>query len=128
MGDISRTVIVGAGGFLGASARYLLGGIVHRYLPTTFPYATFVINVTGCFGIGFLAVLAEERLVLGPGARLFLIIGVLGGYTTFSTFGYETLVLLRAGSHLAGALNVLGQVALGLGAVWLGATAARALW
>ena len=124
---LERTLVVGTGGFLGASARYLLGGVVYRWLPATFPWATFVINVTGCFGIGFLAVLAEERMLLGPGARLFLMVGVLGGYTTFSTFGYETIALLRDGSLGAASLNVLGQVALGLLAVWAGMTAARVL-
>jgi fluoride exporter len=124
---LERTLVVGTGGFLGAAARYLLGGAVYRWLPASFPWATFVINVTGCFGIGFLAVLAEERMLLGPGARLFLMVGVLGGYTTFSTFGYETIALLRDGSLVAAALNVLGQVALGLLAVWAGMTAARVL-
>ena len=122
-----RTLVVGAGGFLGASARYLLGGAIYRWLPATFPWATFVINVTGCFGIGFLAVLAEERMLLGPGARLFLMVGILGGYTTFSTFGYETIALLRESSFAAAAINVLGQVALGLVAVGAGAAAARVL-
>ena len=122
-----RTLVVGAGGFLGASARYLLGGAIYRWLPATFPWATFVINVTGCFGIGFLAVLMEERMVLGPSARLFLMVGILGGYTTFSTFGYETIALLRESSFAAAAINVLGQVALGLVAVWAGAAAARVL-
>ena len=122
-----RTLVVGAGGFLGASARYLLGGAIYRWLPATFPWATFVINVTGCFGIGFLAVLAEERMLLGPGARLFLMVGILGGYTTFSTFGYETIALLRESSFAAAAFNVLGHVALGLVAVWAGAAAARVL-
>jgi CrcB protein len=124
---LERTLVVGTGGFLGAAARYLLGGLVYRWLPATFPWATFLINVTGCFGIGFLAVLAEERMVLGPAARLFLMVGVLGGYTTFSTFGYETTALLRDGSVGAAALNALGQVVLGLLAVWGGMTAARVL-
>jgi len=119
--------MVGIGGFLGASARYLLGGAIYRWLPATFPWATFVINVTGCFGIGFLAVMVEERMVLGPSARLFLMVGILGGYTTFSTFGYETIALLRESSFAAAAGNVLGQVALGLVAVWAGAAAARVL-
>jgi CrcB protein len=122
-----NTLVVGLGGFVGASARYLVGGLVYRVLPETFPYATFLINVTGCFGIGFLAVLAEDRPSFGPGLRLFLMIGVLGGYTTFSTFGYETLALVREGSRAAALVNVLGQVAFGLAAVWLGAVAARAL-
>ena len=67
---IERTLVVGAGGFLGAAARYVLGGVLYRWLHATFPWATFVINVTGCFGIGFLAVLAEERMLLSPAARL----------------------------------------------------------
>jgi CrcB protein len=124
---LSRALAVGAGGFLGASLRYLVGVFVSGKLPTLFPLATFLINVSGCFGIGFLAVLAEERLALGPEARLFWTAGVLGGYTTFSTFGYETLTLARDGSYALAAINVLGQVALGLFAVWAGAVAARAL-
>src|ERR1044071_1631314 len=115
------------GGFLGAAARYLLGGAIHRWLPATFPWGTFVINLTGCFGIGLVAALAEERMTLGPTTRLFLTVGVLGGYTTFSSFGYETIVLLRESSFGAAAFNVLAQVALGLLAVVAGAAAARIL-
>ncbi len=124
---IGKTLVVGIGGFLGAAARYLLGGLVYRFLPATFPYATVLINVSGCFGIGFLAVLVEERAVLGPSSRLFWMIGVLGGYTTFSTFGYETMALIRGGGHGAALLNVSSQVGLGLLAVWLGAVTARLL-
>jgi CrcB protein len=124
---LTRTLVVGAGGFLGASARYLLGGVVYKWIPATFPWATFVINVTGCFGIGFLAVLAQEKMSLAPGGRLFLMVGVLGGYTTFSTFGLETIALVREGSLASAALNVAGQVVLGLLAVWAGAAAARVL-
>lgn len=124
---VLRTLVVGAGGFLGASARYLAGGLVYRYVEAQFPYATFLVNVSGCFGIGFLAVLAEERFAIGPEARLFLMTGVLGGYTTFSTFGYETFTLARDGSYALAALNVVGQVALGLLAVWAGVVAARGL-
>jgi CrcB protein len=124
---LERTLIVGAGGFLGSAARYLVQGAVYRYVPTDFPYATFLINVSGCFGIGFLAVLAQDSFVIGPSARLFLMVGVLGGYTTFSTFGYETMELLREGGGLAAAANAAGQVLLGLLAVWLGAATARIL-
>jgi len=120
-----RTVLVGAGGFLGASARYLVGGLVYRWLTPQFPYATLFINVSGCFGIGLLAVLAEERFGIGPEARLFWMAGVLGGYTTFSTFGYETFTLARDGSYVLAAVNVVGQVLLGLIAVWAGVVAAR---
>jgi CrcB protein len=122
---MGNTLLVGLGGFVGASARYLIGGLVYRQLPATFPHATLIINVTGCFGIGFLGVLVEERYLLGPGARLFWMIGVLGGYTTFSTFGYETLALVRDGGHAAAFLNVASHLILGLLAVWLGAIVAR---
>ncbi len=120
-------LLVGAGGGLGAMLRFLAGGFVHRFLPASFPYGTFLINVSGCFGIGFLAGLVEERFLLGPGARLFWMVGVLGGYTTFSTFGYETLVLLRGGSQAAALANAAGQVVLGLTAVAAGTVAARVL-
>jgi CrcB protein len=124
---MEKVLIAGAGGFLGTTVRYALGGVVYRFLPTSFPYATFLINVTGCFFIGLLGVIAEERLGLSPGARVFWMTGVLGGYTTFSTFGYETVMLLREGSHAAGVVNVMGQVGLGLLAVGLGAATARSL-
>jgi fluoride exporter len=123
---LERTLAVGAGGFMGASLRYLVGGLVHRWLGSSFPYGTFLVNVSGCFAIGVLAALVEERM-LGPTARLFWMVGVLGGYTTFSSFGYETISLLREGSDAAAWANVLGQVALGLAAVWAGAAAGRAL-
>src|SRR5262245_2598732 len=124
---LERTLVVGAGGFLGSAARYLLQGLVYRYLPADFPYATFFINVTGCYAIGFLGVLAQEAFVIGPMARLFLMVGILGGYTTFSTFGYETMELMREGSKVLAAVNAVGQVALGLAAVWAGAGTAWGL-
>ena len=120
-----RTLLAGAGGFFGAAARYWLGGLVHRHLDAAFPYGTLVINVSGCFAIGFLGVMAEERLTLGPDARVFWMIGVLGGYTTFSSFGYETMALLREGSTAPALANVALQVLLGLLAVWGGAVLAR---
>lgn len=124
---LRQLALVGTGGGLGAALRFLVGGLVHRQLSAAFPWGTFLINVTGCFGIGFLAVLVEERFLLGPGARLFWMVGVLGGYTTFSTFGYETLVLLRGGSQAAALANAGGQLLLGLLGVWLGTLAARVL-
>jgi CrcB protein len=124
MSEWVRTLLVGAGGFVGATLRYVLGGLVSRHAPPEFPWGTLVINLSGCFLIGLLAVLAEERGV-GLGGRLFLMVGVLGGYTTFSTFGYETLSLMREGSHALAAANALGQLLLGLAAVWMGMTVAR---
>lgn len=124
---LRQLALVGTGGGCGAMLRFLLGGLVHRFLPASFPYGTFLINVSGCFGIGFLAVLVEERFLLGPGARLFWMVGVLGGYTTFSTFGYETMMLVRGGSQAAALFNAAGQVVLGLAAVAAGAVTARVL-
>ncbi len=121
-----RALLVGAGGFAGAIARYLVGAAVTR-APLGFPWATFLVNATGCLAIGFLAVVADERGALGPEARLFWIAGVLGGYTTFSAFGYETILLARGGDHALAAANVFGQVTVGLLAVWTGAWLARSI-
>lgn len=120
-------LIVGCGGFLGAVARFLLGGWVQQWSGARFPAGTFVVNLLGCFAIGAFMATAQERLV-APETRLFVTLGFLGSFTTFSTFGYETLALLRAGDVGRAALNVAGQVVLGLLAVALGAAAMRALW
>lgn len=124
---MQHALLAGSGGFVGAAARYWIGGLVHRHLGASFPLGTLVVNATGCFFIGLLGVLAEERLALSPAARVFWMIGVLGGYTTFSSFGYETMALLREGSSALALLNVAAQVVLGLFAVWCGALAARVL-
>ena len=121
-----KTLWVGCGGFLGSAARYLLGGLLNRMAPQALvPFETLVINVSGCLAIGLLAGFAETRGVFSPEARAFLLIGILGGFTTFSTFGYETLQLFRDGQWLSGALNVTLQVVLGLGAVWTGHVLSR---
>jgi CrcB protein len=127
MSEWARTLIVGSGGFVGAALRYVVGGLVSRSLPPDFPWATFLVNITGCFVIGLLAVLTEERGPVAPSTRLFLMVGVLGGYTTFSTFGYETLNLVREGSHGLAAANAVGQVLLGLAGVWAGMMVARGI-
>jgi len=112
---------VGAGGFLGASLRYALGGFVHRMLPqATFPWGTLTVNITGCFAIGVLAGLAETRHMMGPQLRLFLLVGLLGGFTTFSTFGNETYMLLRNGESQKALASVLISVFCGIGTAWLG--------
>jgi CrcB protein len=121
MQELRSILLVGAGGFLGSIGRYLLGGLIHSLLPlSTFPFGTLGVNVTGCFAIGVLAGLVESRQVLGPDARLFLLVGVLGGFTTFSSFAHETVALLRDAEHWQAALNVGGSVLLGLFAAWLG--------
>ena len=116
---------MGAGGALGAMLRYGVGVLALRFLPASFPYGTFMVNVTGCFAIGVLAALFD-RAGSGLAPRLFWVAGVLGGYTTFSTFGYDTLVLLRQGSLAPAVANAAGQVAAGLLAVWAGLLAGRA--
>lgn len=112
---------VGAGGFFGSIGRYLLSGAVYQIFPKLyFPIGTAVVNILGCLLIGFITGLAEVRKLLGPEMRVFLLIGLLGGFTTFSTFGFETFALLRDGAFLRVLANVLIQVIIGVSAVWLG--------
>lgn len=116
-----NAAIVGSGGFVGALARYGLGGWVQRQVPlTTFPYGTLAVNLLGCLLIGVLAGLAESRQLFGPEFRTFALIGLLGGFTTFSTFGYETFAMLRDAEYLRGTVNVAVHVILGLALVWVG--------
>ncbi len=117
---------VGVGGFLGANARYLLGGWIAARLGPAFPYGTFVINVSGSFVLG-LVMGASEGHVLSPVVRLSAAIGFIGAYTTFSTWTYETMQLVENGSLLLAALNAFGSLAVGLGAVIAGLAAGRAL-
>ncbi len=114
-------LIVGCGGFLGSVARFWLGGLVsHATAPGRFPLGTLAVNVAGCLVMGVLAAMAETRQVFTPGARLLLFTGLLGGFTTFSAFGLETFALARDGAWRDAALNIVLQLVLGLGAVWLG--------
>ena len=116
-----NAAMVGSGGFIGALARYGLSGLVHRQVPfATFPYGTMAVNLVGCCAIGVIAGLAESRQLFGPEFRTFALIGVLGGFTTFSTFGYETFAMLRDAEYLRVAANVGVHVVLGLALVWLG--------
>jgi CrcB protein len=108
------------GGALGSMARYGLTVFVSRYLPPSFPYGTFIVNVVGCLVFGLIVSLAGDRVALGTPGRAFLLIGILGGFTTFSSFTNETFVLLRNGQGLAASVNVVGQVVIGLAAVWAG--------
>ena len=113
---------VALGGALGSVARYAISGIAVRWLGAGFPYATLFVNVTGSFTIGLLAALvaADGRLSLGADARAFLMVGVLGGFTTFSSFSLETLNLARSGALAPAMLNVAGSVVLCLAAVSIG--------
>ena len=115
-----QLVMIGIGGFIGAVLRYLTSDLVQRLSGSGFPYGTLAVNALGCLVIGFLAVLAEERGIFTPEARALVFVGVLGAFTTFSTFSYETSSLLRSGQALPALLNIGVQIGLGLVAVWTG--------
>jgi fluoride exporter len=118
-----HTLLVGAGGFCGAVLRFTLGGIVHRALPATaFPYGTIAVNLLGCFAIGWLMGLGESRQLFGPALRGFLFVGLLGGFTTFSTFGYETFALLRDQAMFSALVSVSVQLVVGIALVAAGYT------
>ena len=118
-----NSLLVGSGGFIGAVLRYGLSGMMHRLLPrATFPFGTLAVNLLGCLLIGAVAGLAESRQLFGPALRIFVFMGLLGGFTTYSTFGYETFAMLRDGEALRASTNILAHVLLGLLAVWLGYT------
>jgi CrcB protein len=119
--QLSTLLWVGLGGFVGSVCRFLLGGAVHQVLQnSTFPYGTMVVNLVGCFAIGVGGGLVEMRQLFTPEARMFLLVGLLGGFTTFSTFGYESVTLAREGEMLASLANIVIQVVAGVLLVWLG--------
>ena len=123
-----QVLLVGMGGFVGSSARFVASGLANRLLPFgMFPLGTFMVNVVGCLAIGFVGGLVEVRQWLAPGQRLFLIVGMLGGFTTFSTFAYEALSLADASGVARAGLYVTSQVILGLLAAWIGYLGAQAL-
>lgn len=123
---MDKLLLVGLGGFVGSALRYGLGGWIARARSGWgFPVETLVINVTGCLAIGFLAGLAETRGVFTGATRALVFMGLLGGYTTFSSFGYETFQLMRDGQFGWALLSVALQVTLGLTGVWLGDALAR---
>lgn len=115
-------LLVGLGGFLGSVLRYGASGAFQRLAPPSsgLPWGTFAVNTLGSLLIGLLAGIADGRGILSPDTRLFLMIGLLGGFTTFSTYSFESLQLLRSGQWGLALANVLGQLCVGLLAVWLG--------
>jgi len=119
---------VAAGGALGTMLRYAISGLVAFRFGETFPWGTLIINVTGSFVIGFFATLTgpDGRLLVSGTTRQFVMVGLCGGYTTFSSFSLQTLNLMRDGEWLYAGGNVVGSVVLCLVFVWLGAIAAAA--
>lgn len=113
--------LVGAGGFIGAIFRYLLGGFVQRSAALgAFPYGTLVVNMIGCLLVGIAVGIIDSRQIVNPEFRSFVLVGVLGGFTTYSTFGVETFALLRDADFLRAAANVAIHIVLGLVLVWIG--------
>lgn len=126
---MTKLLFIGAGGFIGTVLRYVVSGLAHTLSQTgAFPYGTLVVNVLGCFCIGFLSELLDVRAFIDTDTRAFLVVGILGGFTTFSAFGIETISLIREGESVLAVMNVGVQVLLSLGAVWLGYSLASVIW
>ena len=109
------------GGGIGAALRYWLSGVLPRHWENDFPYGILVVNLVGCLLVGFFMAWLEDRFLVAPALRVFLVIGVLGGFTTFSTFSYETIAHVRYAEYLLAALCDIGSVLLRLGATVIGA-------
>ncbi|MGV8082847.1 MAG: fluoride efflux transporter CrcB [Coriobacteriia bacterium] len=118
-------VVLGAG--IGGGLRYVVGGWIAERWGTSFPWHTLAVNISGAFLLGSLMALSVERGMLTPGWRLFLGVGILGGYTTFSTLAYESVALMERGLVLSGAFNMFGSGLAGLAAVFVGLVIGRML-
>ncbi len=128
MSYLGQVMIVGAGGFIGSALRFVVSGWTQRLAAATvFPVGTLVVNVLGCLALGYLGGVAEYRQVLEPGQRLFLMVGILGGFTTFSTFAFESVSLLQDAEVARALLNTMLQVLLGFAAAFGGYLLARAI-
>ena len=117
---MKETAVVFLGGGVGTVFRYWLSGSVYRFVGPSFPSGTLFVNVIGCFFIGFFMSIFEERFVVQPLLRIFVTLGVLGGFTTFSTFSFETISLFREGSALLGFGNIFSSLCGCLLGTWIG--------
>ena len=120
-------VAVGVGALLGANLRFVVGNWAAERWGVDFPYGTFIVNVSGAFAVGVILAFMGERLGLSPLWRLFFVTGFLGGYTTFSSYAWEALVLAEEGAWVRAGVYVVGSNLVGFAGVWLGATLARLL-
>ena len=122
-----KLFILALAGAAGTLSRYWLTGFVLRHSRASFPYGTLTVNLLGCLVMGFVMQTLVQNQGLHPDTRAVLVVGFLGAFTTFSAFGFETLELLSAGALSAAALSVMGNVVVGVAAVWLGTILNRAL-
>lgn len=126
---MNNLIILGLGGFFGAISRYVISTNVQNMMKdTTFPYGTLAVNILGCFVLGVLAYLAEAKGLLDAQTHLFLLVGFVGAFTTFSTFSLESASLLQSGRSAAGLLNIFGSNLLGLVFVFVGQFLAARIW
>ena len=124
---MQRTILIGVAGFVGTLLRYWLSGYVAKRYGETFPWGTMAVNLIGCLITGAVFFLTEERLLISPTVRTVILIGLLGGFTTFSSYGLQTFTLLRDGEYGLAMLNVVMSNTLGLFMVWLGYVAGKVL-
>jgi len=118
--NLLNLLLIAIGGALGSTARYLFSLLIQRASGTLFPIGTFAVNCVGCLVFGAIAGAAEQRVQVAPELRLFLLVGILGGFTTFSSYAFESFVLVRDGQFAAALVNIVGQVIAGLGGMWIG--------
>ena len=118
--NLLNLLLIAVGGALGSTARYLFSLLIQRASGTLFPIGTFAVNCVGCLVFGAIAGAAEQRAQIAPELRLFLLVGILGGFTTFSSYAFESFVLVRDGQFAAALVNIVGQVIAGLGGMWIG--------
>lgn len=124
---MQKIILVGLAGLIGTLCRYWLSGFVARQYGETFPWGTLMVNVVGCFLAGSLFYLMEERFLVSPTLRTVILIGLLGGFTTFSSFALQTFTLVREGEFALAVLNVTLSNLLGLLMLWAGYSLAKAL-
>ena len=124
---MQKTIFIGLAGLVGTLLRYWLSGFVARQYGETFPWGTMVVNLIGCLVTGAVFFLTEERFLVSPTVRTVILIGLLGGFTTFSSYGLQTFTLLRDGKVGLAILNVIASNMLGLSMVWIGYVVGRVL-
>lgn len=122
-----KLLLIGFAGFIGTLGRYWFSGVIARRYGETFPLGTLLVNLVGCFLVGLLFYLMQERFLVNQNVRSIILIGLLGGFTTFSSLGLQTFTLLQDNEIALAALNIVASNVLGLLLVWAGYTLARVL-